>query len=312
MALGNVVGAQGSLIGDNFQQPQQPRNIRSVYDAAASTQAQDYDDIMQGYDTLLQRSGPSKLNYTSINPVFNRPLTASSYSRSPELGTALGGLSEYSQTGGYSGADISNIRERGISPIRSIYDAANRQIQRQKVLQGGYSPNLGAVTAKMARESAGQIGDITTRVNADIAQMVASGKLAGLQSLSSVAGRENELQNEINRENARLQNQVELSNAAEQRRVDELNNQMMLQIEEINNRNRMQDINTRLSATQGKQSLYGTTPALTQMFGNQVLANNAQQMQAVQTANTLKNQRANIGLNLVQNQLGPMVGGFSR
>ncbi len=176
-------------------------------------------------------------------------------------------------------------------------------MQRQKVLQGGYAPNMGAVQSKMARESAGQIGDITTRVNADIAEKVASGKLNALNSLGGVAGSENALQNQFNLNNTKLQNDTEAANAEEQRRVDTNNQEMQKWIEEFNNRSGQQNTSNELNALGGKTSLYGTTPALTQTFGNQVLTNNQQNINAVTTANNLKNQRANIGLNLVNSQL---------
>lgn len=286
----------------------QPGGIRSVYDAAASTQAQDYDNIMQGYDSVLSNAQGKRnntpLNYVPINPVFNQYTQGPDYKRSGDLNTAITGLSDYSKTGGYSDADIGNIRERSISPIRSIYSSAQEGLKRQKALQGGYSPNYGAVSAKMARDASSRIGDVTTKVNADIAQMIASGKLAGLSGLSSAAGRENEQINATNTRNADLANKTNESNVNEQRRVDELNRQLQMQQNEINTRDTNQNTDTEMNTLRGKQSLYGTTPALTQTFGNQVLQNNQQNMQAVQTANMIKNQRANIGLNMVNNQLG--------
>lgn len=286
-------------------------NMSSAYDAAASEQAQNYDDVMGRYDNIL--NDPSNrvrpLNYVPINSVFNRNLQGTQYNRSNDLNTAITGLSDYSKTGGYSDSDINNIRERSISPIRSIYDSAQRGLNRQKVLQGGYSPNYGALTAKMARDSSSQIGDLTTRVNADIAQMVASGKLSGLNSLGNVASRDNELMNQASRYNTDLQNQIELMNTEEQKRVEGLNNQGRLEVERLNNAAILQNNNTEMNALQGKTSLYGTTPALTQTFGNQVLQNNAQNLQAIQTANVIKNQRANTGLNLLQGQLNRPMGG---
>lgn len=307
MAIPSTVGFR-----DSYEYPSgnaKPAGIKSVYDAAATQQAGDYDNIMGNYDSIFNNASNASrspaFNYSAINPVFNRQLQTTPYQRSSELGTALSGLSEFSRTGGYSDADVNNIRERGISPIRSIYDSAKRNMDRQKVLQGGYSPNYGAVNAKMARDASSQIGGLTTKVNADIAQMVASGRLSGLNSLGSVASRDNEMSNQFNQRNTDINNQVELANTEEQRRVDNINNQGRLDVERLNNQNKQQNTNTQLQATQGKQSLYGTTPALTNMFGNQVLQNNAQQMQAVTTANAIKNQRANIGLNLVQDQLNP-------
>lgn len=252
--------------------------LSNVYDAATTQQAQDYDDIMRGYDDLLKTTKSDRSRYTSLNPATSSYFQVPAYSRSADLNTAIGGLKDFSRTGGYSEGDISNIRERGISPIRSIYANAQRNLARQKVLQGGYSPNYGAVSARMARDLSSQIGDITTRVNADVAQMIASGKLAGLQSLSPVVSRENELINQTKQKQGDVKREALYKNADERNRL----------------------ANTELAALSGKQSLYGTTPALSQTFANQVLANNSQKMQAVQTANAIKNQRANLGINLLQ------------
>ena len=302
--LGHQLVGQGSM-GRGSQ-----GSINNVYNAAASQQAQDYDDIMGGYDSLQNRGSRdySPLNYTAVNPVFNRQLQTNQYNRSNDLNTTITGLQDYANTGGYSEADKSNLRARGTNTIRSIYDSAQRGVNRQRSLQGGYSPNQGALIAKMARESAGQIGDITSRVNADIAERVAAGKLSGLSQLSAATGRENELINENDQRNIDAFNKNELWNTNEQNRINELNIREQLRVNELNDRNtreyNQQNYNNELNAVSGKQSLYGTTPGLTSTFANQALMNNQQQMQAVQTANMLKNQRANIGLNLVQNQLG--------
>lgn len=297
MASGMRKGAQLP-----FEQPRPIGTIKSAYDAAATENAQNYDDIYKNYDDILQSSksnSSNKLNYVPINPVFTRNLQGNQYNRTGNLNTALTGLEEFSKTGGYSDSDIGNIRERAISPIRSIYDSAQRGINRQKVLSGGYSPNHGAITAKMARESSSRIGDITTGVNAEIAKMVQQGKLSGLNTLANVSSQENNLINQNNMANTKMANDVELMNAEEQRRVDDINRQMMLAFEQMNQKNEDDNTNTQLAATQGKQSLYGTTPALTSTFANQVLNNNAQNMQAQQNANMIKNQRANIGLNIL-------------
>lgn len=309
-----MAGMTARLDDPMYRPPPNRGGIKSVYDAAATTQAEDYDDIMRGYDDILssaKNNRNSQLNYVPINPIFNRQLQGSNYERSSDLNSVITGLKSFADTGGYSDADIRDIRERSISPIRSIYSSAQEGLRRQKVLQGGYSPNYGAVSAKMARDASSRIGDITTKVNADVAQMIAAGKLSGLQSLTPTVARENELINATNQRNIDLKNEVERQNNEERRRVDEINRKMQLQIDEINNRNKLQNTNTQLQANQGKQSLYGTTPALTQTFANQVLQNNQQNLQAAQTANMIKNQRANIGLNLVNSQLNPSGAGGS-
>ena len=107
------------------------------------------------------------------------------------LMSALGGYGDFAKTGGFSPQDIQNIRARMIAPIRSIYSQGNAEVDRQRRLQHGYSPNYTAAKAKMAREQAYATSDATTNAEAAIAQMLQQGRLAGLGGLSqaSLGGR---------------------------------------------------------------------------------------------------------------------------
>lgn len=117
-----------------------------LYNTAVEQQAGDYSSIMQQYKNLAN-------------------------------GPAMANLGELASTGGYSEGDKANLRERGLGPIRSIYSSANRDVDRQKAIQGGYSPNYGAVKAKMARDLSTSIGDQVTKVNAGIADSVANNRV---------------------------------------------------------------------------------------------------------------------------------------
>lgn len=91
--------------------------------------------------------------------------------------------------GQYSAQQQADIRERGISPIRSVYSSANRDVDRQRALQGGYSPNYGAVKAKMAREMSESLSGATTNVNAQLAQdMMKNQQAMNAQQLSALGG----------------------------------------------------------------------------------------------------------------------------
>lgn len=159
-----------------------------LYNTAVDQQAQDYSRIMQGYQNL------------SSSPAYQN-------------------LADLSSTGGYSEADKADLRARGVSPIRSVYASANRDVDRQKALQGGYSPNYNAVKAKMAREMSDTISNQTQNVNADIASRVAQNKIGLAPTYANMTA----------------------------------------------------------EPLKAQQSLYGTTPALSNLFGNQAL--NAAQLQ---------------------------------
>lgn len=277
--------------------------IRSAYDAAADTQAGDYDNIMSGYDALQQRarngSANSPVNYTPLSSVSTKYLPGYNYTRSADFGSTIDKAKGFADTGGFSDGDLQSIRERALSPLRSAYAAAKRNTDRQKVLSGGYAPNAGALQAKMAREQGELASNASTAANAEIAKMVQSGKLSGIQALSPLVSGENNLMNSVGMRNADAEREVEMGNVNDERNVRDLNANMQMRVAEFNANNANKYDDMELSALQGKQSLYGTTPALTNLFGNQVLQNNQQNMQAVQTANQIKNQRANVGLNIV-------------
>lgn len=100
----------------------------------------------------------------------------------------MGQYDDWTKTGGYSPDDISNIRARNSAPFRSVYSNAERELDRNKALQGGYSPNYAAASAKMAREMSQGLSDANRNVEGDIAQMVHQGKLQGLQGASQLYG----------------------------------------------------------------------------------------------------------------------------
>jgi len=94
----------------------------------------------------------------------------------------------FSETGGFSPQDLASIRSRAVSPIRSIYSGANREIDRSKRLGGGYAPGMGAVKSRMAREQSQAVSDAGTNAEAAIAQMVQQGKQFGAQGATSLYG----------------------------------------------------------------------------------------------------------------------------
>jgi hypothetical protein len=100
----------------------------------------------------------------------------------------MGDYQGWAQTGGYSPTDISSMRSRAMSPLRSIYAGANRDVDRQKSLQGGYSPGYGTLKARMAREMSSNMSDSATNVNGQLAQMINEGKRFGMQGQSGMYG----------------------------------------------------------------------------------------------------------------------------
>lgn len=102
---------------------------------------------------------------------------------------SFGGFQDFAKTGGFSGGDLANIRARAVSPVRAVYANAQQNVNRQRSLQGGYSPGFGVLQARMARQQGQGISDAATNAEASIAEMVQQGKLAGLQGMAGTEAR---------------------------------------------------------------------------------------------------------------------------
>jgi|SRR6186713_656781 len=102
---------------------------------------------------------------------------------------SFAGFQQFAQTGGFSPEDLANIRARAVSPVRAVYANAQQNVNRQRALQGGYSPGFNVLQARMAREQGQGISDAATNAEAGLAEMVQKGKLAGLQGMAGTEGR---------------------------------------------------------------------------------------------------------------------------
>lgn len=284
----------------------------ATFTAAANTQASDYDKIMAQYDDLAKSASSNPITAAPIAPtnagapgmVSASPVSfkavspqTTNYTQSGDVTKSLSDLSNLVDTGGYSAADIADIRARDISPIRSIYSNAQQNVERQKALAGGYSPSFNATQAKMARDESSQIGDVTTNANAGIAQNVASNKIAAASPYASASASANAAKTAADLANANIVNQANEFNSSGSIQADEFNSGQATQAGEFNssvgaanaeaNANRATsttEFNTQealdaakanrsltTSALAGKTNLYGTTPALVNTFGNQVM-----------------------------------------
>lgn len=261
------------------QEPQIQYGSPNSFDAAAKTNAGDYDKIMADYRNLLSAAKPvNKVNFTPIAP------QRSTYQPSPALQSAMNLLSSFSSSGGYTSSDLSNIRARGVSPIRAVYANAQRNLLRQKNLQGGYSPNYAPASAKMARELSEELAQANTGVEASIADNVAKNRLAALGPLASVASAESNARNAFNQNETQTINEINRQNSL-----------LPMQYAQFNNQAEADAFARALSSIEGMRSLYGTSPALVNTFGNQV----AQQQQLKQNQQQINNTIQQGALNII-------------
>lgn len=259
----------------------------NLYNTAVKQQAGDYDEIMNRlkshYDT--QVNNPNKPNLTA--PGQYTPQLYD-YNQTADSRNSLSTLKGLSESGGYTGSELSALRERGISPIRAVYANANRNIDRQRVLQGGFSPNYTAAKAKMAREMSSMMADKMNDVNAGIAERVAQNRMSAAPQYAQFAQGESSLRNQYGAANAQSVNEANRFNIGNQLDFQKLQS-------DITNR----DQSNNLGALQAMTSLYGTTPALSQLFGSQAL-------QGAGLQNDINQSNSRNNLQLISSMLGQM------
>ena len=220
---------QGQYQQQRFEQQQGPVANQAAYNYGRGSQQnfQDYGNIMGGYGNLAAGGGNVSGGRVGYDEQFADPYA---------------GYKNFAQTGGYSGNDIANLRSRGAAPVRAAYANAEKEVGRQRALQGGYSPNATATLAKMAREQ-GQAGaDAMQNVEAGIVNQRNANMLQGNAGMKGIG-------------DSRLNAQLD---------AGKFNAQMQFNEGAQNQQNR-------LNALQGMTSLYGASPGMASTFGNQAL-----------------------------------------
>lgn len=234
-----------------------PQNqaLQNRYNVSADQSEKDYGNIQNGYQSFLQQAGNPN-SYSGYSGYQNFANGGRDSVLNPQglsaITDAIGGYHNFADTGGYSPTDVAAIRARAQGPIRSAYDSASQNIDRQRNLQGGYSPNYGALQTKLARDSSQQMADAQTGVEASLADQIRQGKLAGLSGLSNLGGMQ---------ENAGLQ----LDQANNANRLSGLGGLTSIDVNRLGNT---------LNGLQGMTSAYSATPGQTNMYGNQLNQSN--------------------------------------
>ncbi len=255
------------------------RELMNNSRSANATATADYGRMMGDYRNLysdVSGRGPTTFNWNDVN-----------YSRPGELNEAFGflrnsgkGYQEFADTGGYSDKDIQELRARGMSPIRSAYGNTIRELDRSRSLGSG-GANYIAARSKVQRELPGQMADAMTTVNAGLADAIRQGKLAGLSGLHGVGG----TMGGLSADEASKILQAQMANS-----TGRLNAQGMTEGSYQN------FVGNRRGILGDQNQLYGTTPGMANMFGQQALQGMGQRGQ-------LEANRNNFGLGLIDANL---------
>ena len=103
------------------------------------------------------------------------------------LGQSADSYRGFVNTGGFSDMDLQNIRSRAMAPTEGIFKGAQDQMMTQAARSGlNQTGLLGANQQRMAIEANRAIGDQARGTEADIAERVQAGKLAGTAGLAGV------------------------------------------------------------------------------------------------------------------------------
>jgi len=245
---------------ERFDQQQKPLSESFNFNQGRSSETQynDYNDIMDIYRGVA--SGPGGAGSTGGGGgggAFG--ITAQKLNYNDPF-KSYAGFEDFSKTGGYSAQDIANLRARGTSPVRAAYANAEREMGRQRSLQGGYSPNAFAAQARMAREQSQAGADAMQNVEGGIVQNRNASRLAGLGGMSDIEKQRLAADLEIQQYNANAQMQADQSasnasahNAAASAAYDQ------------------NAIENQLAAARGMTGIYGATPGMAKMYGDQAL-----------------------------------------
>lgn len=236
----------------------------------------DYTDIMNAYRGIASGQGSSS-GGGGGGGGGAAPGGYSAFTVSPGRASyndpfkSYAGMEEFSKTGGYSRDDIANLRSRGTSPIRAAYANAEREMGRQRALQGGYSANAFASLGRMARER-GQAGaDAMQNVEAGLAEMRNRGRQFGLTGMGNIEGQRLGADVDLSKFNTGLDFEGQKYNANAMEGAQARNIGAAERAGAAGAAGAAASRADQLRALQGMTSLYGTTPGMANTFGNQLL-----------------------------------------
>lgn len=192
---------------------------------------------------------------------------------------------DFIDTGGFSQADIDNMRAQSNAPTRQIYQNASDNLARSNAISGGNLGNASVAQARMASDAADKIGNVNTNTEANLAQMKQQGKEFGTTGLGQASLAQAQARTAVQQLDAQLKE----AGLAGMTDIEKSRLQAELQNAQINSSASAANANIAMgkaglafskdkamadygmNAAKGLTDLYGTTPADTALSGNQQL-----------------------------------------
>lgn len=104
------------------------------------------------------------------------------------LTPATAGYSNFATTGGVTPGEQALTKKAAQSNVSSIFGALKANLERQKAIQGGYSPGFGANERALGREAGITSSNAVNQADLGLLEMIRQGKLAGLGGLTNIGG----------------------------------------------------------------------------------------------------------------------------
>lgn len=152
LGTGGFYNLYNNLSGDNAF-------FRKNYENSVTKGMQSYDDIMSAYKN---------------------------FSGSPDMESAR---SAYTSLANGGNINMAAIRDRAMAPTRAAYENAIRNLNKQRSLQGGYSPGYTTALTRMARQQGQGAADAANSAEAAIAELLSRNQIAGAGGLSDLANK---------------------------------------------------------------------------------------------------------------------------
>jgi len=266
-------------VRDRYYSQQGPLANQASYNYGRASEANygDYTDIMNQYRSIASGGGQAGEGGGGGGGGGGAVGNFDAFTVSPGRAgysdpfASYGGMQEFASTGGYSANDIANMRARGVSPIRAAYANAEREVGRQRSLQGGYAPNAIAAQVKMAREQGQAAADATQNVEAGLAEARNRGRQFGLTGMGNIEGQRLSADVDLSKFNTGLDFQGQQYNADAYARAQAAANAAAESGANRGAASAAANNTDRLRALSGMTQLYGTSPGMAETFGNQLL-----------------------------------------
>lgn len=97
------------------------------------------------------------------------------------------GFEQFATTGGVTPAERTAAQQVGAGGVRSLFSSLADRLNRQRMIQGGYSPGYGANIAALGRAGGAALGETAAGTELSLDEMVRQGRLQGLGGISNLA-----------------------------------------------------------------------------------------------------------------------------